>query len=165
MEEFKLLALAVILPVTFYTELTAGKIYNWMTLPAIALGLLLSGVEGLEPLVSAITAALIGGGIFFLPYLISGLSRGRPVVGGGDVKLAAAIGALTNTYFVLWTIWWGVLAGGLMGLGVIAWRMVKPPPKEEDGASRVPVLLVRVPFGTALCVGVCIAFTQVYLIV
>ena len=162
MEPFKLLALAILLPVTFYTELTAGKIYNWMTLPAIALGLLLSGVEGLPHFVTALSAALIGGGIFFLPYLISGLSRGRPVVGGGDVKLAAAIGALTSVSFVLWTIWWGVLAGGLMGLGVIVWRMVKPPPKDED-SPRTPVLLIRVPFGTALCVGVCIAFVRFYL--
>ncbi len=162
MEDFKLLALAMILPVTFYTELTAGKIYNWMTLPAIALGLLLSGLEGFQALQAAVAAALIGGGIFFLPYLISGLSRGRPVVGGGDVKLAAAIGALTSIPFVLWTIWWGVLAGGLMGLGVIVWRMMKPPPKDED-APRTPVLLIRIPFGTALCVGVCIAFLEIYL--
>jgi prepilin peptidase CpaA len=162
MELYKLLALAIILPVTFYTELAAGKIYNWMTLPAIALGLLLSGVEGLESFLTALFAAVIGGGIFFFPYLISGLSRGRPVVGGGDVKLAAAIGALSFPYFVLSTIGWGVVAGGLMGLGVIAWRMLKPPPKEED-TPRTPVLLVRVPFGTALCVGVCIAFVQIHL--
>lgn len=162
MEDFKLLALAIIVPVTFYTELSAGKIYNWMTLPAIALGLLLSGVEGLDQFITALSAALIGGGIFFLPYLISGLSRGRPVVGGGDVKLAAAIGALTYTTFVLWTIWWGVLAGGLMGLGIIVWRMMRPPAKEEDKPP-TPVLLVRVPFGTALCVGVCIAFSQFHL--
>jgi len=163
MEDFKLLALAIILPVTFYTELTEGKIYNWMTLPAIALGLLLSGVEGLPSFLSALSAALIGGGIFFLPYLVSGLGRGRPVVGGGDVKLAAAIGALSNTIFVLWTIWWGVLAGGLMGIAVIVWRIMKPPPKEDDKPP-VPVLLIRIPFGTALCVGVCIAFTQIYLL-
>jgi prepilin peptidase CpaA len=162
MEPLKLIALAILLPVTFYTELTAGKIYNWMTLPAISLGLFLSFFDGWESLGVAVTAAVIGGGIFFFPYLISGLSRGRPVVGGGDVKLAAAIGALTDVLFVLHAVWWGVLFGGIMGLSVILWRVYKPPPKKE-GEPTVPVLLVRIPFGTALCAGVAMAFTQFYL--
>ena len=163
MEELRLIALAIILPVTFYTELSAGKIYNWMTLPAIGLGLLLAVLDGLPAFSDAVGGALIGGGIFFLPYLIAGLSRGRPIVGGGDVKLATAIGALTNVSFVLLVVWWGGLVGGLIGLGVIAWKLflARRAPQAEKPA--VPVLMVRIPFGTALCVGVAIAFVQQYL--
>lgn len=163
MEELRLIALATILPVTFYTELSAGKIYNWMTVPAICLGFLLAALDGWPSLMNAVGGAVIGGGIFFLPYLIAGLSRGRPVVGGGDVKLATAIGALTNTQFVIGVIWWAGLVGGLIGLGVIGWKLFVARRAATDDKPAVPALMVRIPFGTALCVGVAIAFAQQYL--
>lgn len=166
MEDLRLVALAIILPITFYTELSEGKIYNWMTLPAIGLGLFLAGLMGWNPFLDSVWGAVLGGGIFFLPYLIAGLSRGRPVMGGGDVKLATAIGALTGPSFVLQVIWWGGLVGGLIGLGVIGWKVfvARASEPESGKAPLSQALMVRIPFGTALCMGVAIAFTLQYLV-
>lgn len=155
MDELKLLVLGIILTVTVYTEWSVGKVYNWMTIPALSLGFFLALLEGWSSFKIAFAAAVIGGGIFFLPYVISSISRGRPVIGGGDVKLAAAIGALSHIQFVLATIWWGILVGGLMGIGCIMWRVFnsrKSSPKE-----RPSIFLIRVPFGIALSCGAIIA--------
>lgn len=169
------------IPVVIYTELKEGKIYNWLTLPALALGLLLALLVGLPTTMGqefppgnttfmhCLWAALLAGGIFFVPYLISGLSRGRPVIGGGDVKLAAAIGALMGVSFCLKVIYYSVLTGGAIGLGIIAWKAVssrfRKQEQEEEKAQTeaVSLLTLRIPFGTAICMGVMIAFMQQFL--
>lgn len=190
----QLLALGVVVTITMYTELRDGKIYNWMTLPALGLGLLLAALGGRAAFYDALAGVVVGGGIFFLPYLVSGISRGRPVIGGGDVKLAAAIGALTGLRFTLSVVYYGVLSGAVIGLAVIGWRyfsrrqqkkMLSPHPSPDtdsvqpdkqakenvghvdgddgreagDGEQPPPsVWLTRIPFGTAICVGVLITF-------
>ena len=91
-----------ILFISLYTDLKSGKIYNWVTLPAMAGGLLLNfmisgqatAYAGLLNSVYGILVALI---IFVLPYLIGAL-------GGGDVKLLMAIGALKGYIFLFYSV-------------------------------------------------------------
>ncbi|HNY13549.1 MAG TPA: A24 family peptidase [Candidatus Wallbacteria bacterium] len=91
-----------ILFISLYTDLKSGKIYNWVTLPAMAGGLLLNfmisgqatAYAGLLNSVYGILVALI---IFVLPYLIGAL-------GGGDVKLLMAIGALKGYVFLFYSV-------------------------------------------------------------
>lgn len=112
-----------------YTDLARNKIYNGVTLPALALGLILAGlldaeVPGIPNLKAAVIAALAGGGLLFVIYLVGGL-------GAGDVKLMAAIGALSpsmtelpgaNWQFVLLALFYTALVGAGIAIGVLIWR-------------------------------------------
>lgn len=146
-----LLALFLLLTITVYTELHKGKIYNWLTLPAILLGLFLGLLEGGVPLLlERLWAMLIGAGILFIPYLISGIGRGKTVIGGGDVKLMGAIGALTGIRFTLWSMYYGVLIGAGLGFVIIMWWVLR---KRKES-----IWILRIPFGTALSTGAICAF-------
>jgi prepilin peptidase CpaA len=85
------------------------RIPNWLTLSGLALGLILHAAAGPE----AVTAGVIGAGIGFglaLPlFALGGL-------GGGDVKLLAAVGAFLGPGLLLLAMLVMALVGGLMAL-------------------------------------------------
>lgn len=90
--------LAITLAFCIFTDCFQGRITNSITVPAMLLGLALGAAEhGWHGLMDSAFGLIVGGGILFFPFLIGG-------IGGGDVKLAAAIGALTNWLFVLETV-------------------------------------------------------------
>lgn len=82
--------------VAAYTDIRAQRIPNLLTVPAIPVGVLINstGLVSVGPFVefaglgwqASITGATVG---FVLTLVVSLLSRG----GGGDIKLAAALGA------------------------------------------------------------------------
>ncbi len=98
------------------TDIRKGLIYNWLTVPAIFAGLLLavwqSGWAGLG---LSLLGMLIGGGGLFLPFYWR-------MMGGGDVKLMAAVGALMGPCFVGETLLASILVGGVMGFGLMIVR-------------------------------------------
>lgn len=104
-----LLALALI--VVTFIDLETLLIPDRITLPGIALGLGMQLYPSVRGLVGGLLGCLLAGGIF---YLIALLSRGG--MGGGDIKLAAMMGAFLGWDLVLVAIFLGVLAGGLTGV-------------------------------------------------
>ena len=104
--------IALIVAALFF-DLTRKRIPNFLTFPAIVWGFVsYTAVDGLSGLWFSILGMLVGLAIFFIPFAMGGM-------GGGDVKLMAAIGALQGWQFVL-TV--GVLtaaAGGFMALGYL----------------------------------------------
>ncbi|HTZ58261.1 MAG TPA: A24 family peptidase [Acidobacteriaceae bacterium] len=97
-------------------DVRSRRIPNFITLPAIAFGLLLhAAVGGWWQLATAAAGGLICGLIFFVFYLAGGM-------GAGDVKLITAAGCLggfsgTGSLLIL-----TALAGGVMALGVALYR-------------------------------------------
>jgi prepilin peptidase CpaA len=95
-----------------YTDVRWGKIFNKITFPLMLSGLFLNtlfrgfagSLESLEGFAAAIGLAL-------LLTLVAG-----PGLGGGDIKLIAAIGALCGPAFVLWTCLFTALAGSVIFL-------------------------------------------------
>ena len=115
--EIMLLAFLV---VTVYSDLAHGKAYDWCTLPALGVGLILAtilgGVRGGESnLVASLLGVVVAGGVFGLFYFFGGFSA-------GDVKIAAAVGALKGWRFSLEAVFYSALVGGLMALGLLIWR-------------------------------------------
>ncbi len=105
---------ALLVPVVFI-DLEHRIIPDRITLPGIVLGLALSfarnGVVGLQ---QAFLAGL-GAGAFF--WAVAVLSKGG--MGGGDVKLAAMLGAFTDPVRVLVGIFLAILGGGAVGLAFL----------------------------------------------
>lgn len=101
------LAVAVVAAIT---DIRKGKVYNWLTAPAVVLGLGLAfALSGLAGLGLSLFGIAVGLAVWFLQPLI-----GKPL-GGGDVKLLIAVGALTGhmlllRILLLSCVWAGAIA-------------------------------------------------------
>jgi prepilin peptidase CpaA len=102
--------LAVALLVATYTDLRDGKIYNKLTFPCILLGFLLNTLFGG---LSGSWQSACGVGVSVIVAVALAACLG-PAFGGGDLKLIAAVGALRGPEFVLWTVLFSALAGGVL---------------------------------------------------
>lgn len=101
------------------TDLRWGKIYNVVTLPALAAGLALNSLAtGWAGLFLSLQGLAFG-----LALLLTTLLFGQ-YMGGGDVKLLAALGALRGPGFLLATLAVAIPLGGVMALGLALSRGV-----------------------------------------
>ncbi len=149
----------VFLPVLFafacYGEVKERRIPNWLTLSGMALGLGAALIEsGLAGLWNSFLGLVIGGGVL-LPFCLLG------VVGGGDMKLMAATGAIVGYPLVLAVMTDVCMAGGLLAVGIMAWngillttfanafRILFGMPKVSKGLKKPPM----VPYGLAIAAG------------
>lgn len=115
------------------------------TLPYIILGLGLSFFPGdLSPLDSFLGIAAGGGTLLLIGKLGSIILKKEETMGGGDIKLMAAFGALFGWKFALLSIMLGALAGSFSGIFLIAFKSLKIDHK--------------IPFGPFLAAGIFISF-------
>ncbi|MBU1040965.1 MAG: A24 family peptidase [Proteobacteria bacterium] len=107
---------ALSLAVATVIDLRCQRIPNALTIPtalaALAYHLLIQGPDGLWASLSGLGLGL---GLMLAPYLFR-------VMGGGDVKLMAAVGAWVGPQIVLVAFLLTSLAGGLYALVVLAGR-------------------------------------------
>lgn len=109
-------ATSLLLLICVATDLRQHRIYNAVTVPFAALGLGLNiYAQGAMGIAFSLGGLLLGLAVFFLSALL-----GR-VLGAGDCKLLAAVGALQGPQLLLWCILYSLLAGGLFA-AVIALR-------------------------------------------
>ncbi|MEO0128684.1 MAG: A24 family peptidase [candidate division WOR-3 bacterium] len=110
-----LLSFALLI-ICFYSDLVYKKIFNWITLPGIALGFLVNGIfSGLPGLKSSGLGFAIGFGFLFIIFLFGGM-------GGGDVKLMGAIGAIKGYPFIISALVYSILVGGFIAFAVLIWK-------------------------------------------
>ena len=104
------LVLLMALSIALYFDLKEGRIPNKITVTAAIMGLIYrfmtGGVPGIQ---GGLLGALIGFLILFIPFLFGG-------IGGGDVKLLTAIGAIKGAQFVLYTAAAMAIIGGIIGV-------------------------------------------------
>jgi prepilin peptidase CpaA len=157
--------LAGVLIAAAICDLRRGTVFNWLTYPAIVVGLGLGAVEGAcagdvkEGLLNHVLGFGFGFGVLFAAYLLGGM-------GGGDVKLMAAVGAFLGWPGALHAVFYSFLVGAAVGLIMVVWRgqtwvalwrlwravrILPLPTATLDEA--VPTSTYRVPFGFAVCVG------------
>jgi len=106
----------VVCAVAAATDLRSGLIPNWLTYPLIVGAPLVHGwLSGPGALLSSLVALLLCG---LVPYLM--FRRGG--IGGGDVKLFAALGALLGFDLGLQVELVSLLVACAWGLGVLAFR-------------------------------------------
>jgi prepilin peptidase CpaA len=161
------IVLAAVLVAAAVFDLRRGTVYNWLTYPAILAGLALGAVQGAAAgdtangLVDHIVGFGFGFGVLLAAYVLGGM-------GGGDVKLMGAVGALLGwkDWAALEAVFYSFLVGAAVGLILMVWRgrvrivlrrlwtairILPLPTATLDEATGEPTL--RVPFGFAVCVG------------
>lgn len=110
---FNVLILCLILIISLITDIKKRKILNIVTLPAILLGFVFYTVTlGWEGFLFSGKGFLVGLGVLLIPYLLGGM-------GAGDVKLMAAIGALTGATFTFYAFIYTGLVGGIIAVILI----------------------------------------------
>jgi prepilin peptidase CpaA len=150
------LALSALLAIAAWRDVVTRTIPDRIVLLIAALGLAVRSAAGWSPLLlSTATAALL-----FVVLLACAM---RGLLGGGDVKLAAAL-ALGLPPGIVWDfIALTVLVGGLLGLGYIAGRRFAPrlgPAAARRPLARFLAVETRrlrrggpLPYGVAIAVG------------
>ena len=115
--------LAVTLVIAAVTDVRSGKIYNVVTYPAIAIGLVghtvLGGLMGDGEYPMGLAGSAAGFAVGFLPMLLVWLAGG---INGGDAKLMGAVGALAGMRFALSALFYGLAVAALMAVIVMIYR-------------------------------------------
>ncbi len=120
----QILLLVLILVIASITDLARHKVYNWLTFPAMGLGLGLNMFyQGFPGLWAGLAGLLVGGIIFFPAFFWGGM-------GAGDIKLMAVVGAFTGWVFVLNAALYAALAGGVIAIIILIikrdlWKTLK----------------------------------------
>ena len=160
------------------TELTP----NWLTLPAILIGLLWSAVWGAMAAAGA-EASITGGALSGLAVSAVGLAAAlipfgviyaAGGLGGGDVKLMTAVGALSASWqVVLATTFYAFVAAAVMAVIVmIRQGLVRRTFSRLFGAALMKAAKVkadlpddspRIPFAVAVAAGAILAGLEVLL--
>jgi prepilin peptidase CpaA len=132
----------IVLAAAVFTDLRSRRIPNWLVLPFLLVGIVVSplrtdwsGVrhglwlpsgwstlrQGFWPGSGWHGLAESGAGMG-LGFLLFGVFFWMGGMGAGDVKLGAALGAWIGPMQVFWMFFFTSLAGGVMALGWIAYR-------------------------------------------
>ncbi|MGE0814446.1 MAG: prepilin peptidase [Vicinamibacterales bacterium] len=94
------------------TDLARARIPNSLTVPGIVVGVLAQTVlPGGHGVVASLLGGLAGLGVFFPFFALGGM-------GGGDVKLMAALGTWMGAPAILFVALYAALAGGVIAVGV-----------------------------------------------
>ena len=136
-----ILALAAALAISIVTDLRRRLILNWVTIPALALVIGLSGAAGGWPLVRS---SLLGMAICALPLLVAAIPGW---VGMGDVKLIAVCGAAAGYPAAVAVLVLVTAAGGLQAALQLALARIR-------GTGRP----THVPYACSIAAGTLAAF-------
>jgi prepilin peptidase CpaA len=124
-------------------DLARRQIANWIPAAALAGGLGWQiGQHGWWGWLYALGGAAAGFGVFLIFYLLGGM-------GGGDIKLMAGFGALLGASRLLEAALWTAGTGGLLALGVLAFRSLR----KRMGAP-AGVASDSIPYAPAIALGV-----------
>jgi len=137
-----------------YTDWRYRRIPNAFTYPVMAVGLVLGAFE-------TVPGEVFGKGLFdHAAGLVVGFLVAYPfyAMGGlkaGDGKYLMAVGAMRGVGLLLTGAIYGALLGGVIALGFIAVRRLRP----ADGATATMggVMKTWIPYGVALGLGTLIA--------
>lgn len=145
MKEILTLALDIVLIALLagaaFWDLRYRKIPNLLTMPALLIGLALQvAAEGGPGLLDSFLGLGAGFLLFLFPFLSGAM-------GGGDLKLAAAIGALKGWLFLLQAMAVSIVAGGFL---ILIYAIYKGRLKETLMKT---IGYLAIPLGKALYLG------------
>lgn len=168
MEKYFLVSASLIAAIAAVNDVRKARIPNWLTYGGLAAALVARAATGWQGLLSGLAGSAIAGGVFFLLFMVGGM-------GGGDMKLMAAMGAWVGTAESVPVLFTSAIAGGILALFYMLFsrRVVvtlrnsvalihhhlafrfQPHPflnVQESGALRIPYGLA-IAIGTLYCAG------------
>lgn len=108
-------AVGMLLVSCLMTDLATRRIPNAITVLGMGVGLLLATfTHGLAGCAASAGGLLLATALLIVPFALGG-------IGGGDVKMMAAVGALVGPRALLASLLAGMILGGLVAVGVL-WR-------------------------------------------
>lgn len=156
-----LMVLVVMLTVAVYMELKEGRIPNWLTFSGMALGLLIAYLHGQNIFWASLGGLFIGFGFLFIFYVFGG-------VGGGDVKLMGAAGALMGLDMTKPALFYTTFIGAFIAVMMVIWRrdfwlrlglglQSLAFWRKQVGNRPAPLPAIQVPYGIAIAIGCVLA--------
>lgn len=139
-----LLILVVLIAVATFIDIRARRIPNWL----VATGAVIAvGYHALSPFGQ--------GAIFTLAGLAVGMAALMPLyalrtMGAGDVKLMGMVGAFVGTAAVFNVVLATMVAGGLLALGVTAYKRMLPQLISNLRDMMIQTHIRRMGFGTSI---------------
>ena len=129
-------------------DLARRRIANWIPLAALAGGFSWQiGRHGWMGGGYALAGAAAGFAVFLIFYLLGGM-------GGGDIKLMAGFGALLGLQGVLWAALLTAIVGGLLALGVIAFKSARRALRGGNEVKNQGEQKEAIPYAPAITLGV-----------
>jgi leader peptidase (prepilin peptidase)/N-methyltransferase len=105
-----------------FIDLDLKIIPDRITLPGIVLGLVLAPLLGLSTIAGSLLGAAIGGGALYVIGLLGTLAFKKESMGGGDVKLAAMLGAFLGWQSVILLLFVAFFLGAVAGAAALGIR-------------------------------------------
>lgn len=154
------LALAAMLLSAATFDLYFRRIPNWLTGAGVVFGIAFhTWVGGLNGLWHSAQGGFVGFSLFIIFFLVGAM-------GGGDVKLMTAVGALKGPMFTLSATYYTAVVGGIMAFSVMIWHgsllsnlkkagLYIRSPRNSDGYKIPPEESnpEQIPYGLAISVG------------
>ena len=122
-----------------FIDLQEQMIPDVISLPGIVVGLILSFIVPYISFINSALGALVGGGIILIIAWVGSIIFKKEAMGGGDVKLAAMIGAFLGLRYIIISLFLGFFLGALIGIILIMTKIKK----REDA----------IPFGPFIVLG------------
>ena len=122
-----------------FIDLNEQIVPDIISLPGIGVGFILSFFVPYIAWINSALGVLVGGGIILIIGLTGSLIFKKEAMGGGDVKLAAMIGAFLGWRYIAISLFLGFFLGALTGIFLI---MAKIKSRED-----------AVPFGPFIVLG------------
>jgi leader peptidase (prepilin peptidase)/N-methyltransferase len=122
-----------------FIDLQKQIIPDIISLPGIVIGLILSFIVPYIAFINSALGALVGGGIILIIAWVGSIIFKKEAMGGGDVKLAAMIGAFLGWRYMVISLFLGFFLGALAGIFLILSKIKR----KED----------MVPFGPFIALG------------
>lgn len=151
----------VLVAIAAITDVAQGKVYNKLTYPAIVAGLVSNqfAIPGSVGLYGSLAGLAAGWLLYIVLHKYCG-------IGMGDVKLMAAVGAFKGLVFVMFSTFYVLCAGSVLGIVVLAcrgrllpalrWVAMVMGNAVRRGVDREPLENggTLMPFGPAILLGV-----------
>jgi len=144
--------------VAAFWDLRTKRIPNWLTLPAILLGLAVNAVlSGAAGLWASFLGTAVGAALLLVPFAMGGM-------GAGDVKMLAAVGAIAGPRVVFHSFLYGAIAGGLVAAALLAGRFYLFRGRPARGAGSAARAGARgrftetFPYGIAIFAGTVVTY-------
>jgi len=147
-----IICIAIVLGVVASAEdLWRRRVSNILTGPALVIGVIAHSVlSGWDGAIDSTLGALIGFVVFFVFFLMGGM-------GGGDVKLMAAFGAILGRGQIVTAAIMAALVGGVIAVAYLGGKKLWRAVGKKD-ASGTPDRKDFIPYAPAISLGALLSF-------